>query len=73
MAGIIAQINRANWERKKGFRKQLASDKSNVHINWFPDDYDFKVNRSRKKSLKAQEKASIQYYVRLILLAKKRN
>ena len=43
MAGIIAQISRANWERKKGHRQTLPSDKSNVELDWFPEDYDFKV------------------------------
>ena len=35
MAGIIAQLSRANWERKKNKKRQFPSDKCMTSIDPF--------------------------------------
>ena len=39
MAAIIAQLSRANWERKKNARKSLPPDKSATFLPPFGDRF----------------------------------
>ena len=40
MAGIVARITKANWERRTNQRRQISSEKSNLHLPPFDRAFD---------------------------------
>ena len=40
MAGIVARITKANWERRTNQRRQISSEKSNLHLPPFDRTFD---------------------------------
>ena len=55
MAGIVAQITKANWERKKNRSKHISADKSNYYIAPFDASYDPEKHNNYVKRKKQRE------------------